>query len=210
MTTAIGAYATAALLKSQTAISDTTDDTVLGYVCDRINAYIESRTQRVLAPITSATYLYDGDGTTSIYLPFPVDKPPIGGLRAVTLVELQLFTAAGYTTLPAGDTFLRQQAVRASGAPYERLVLSDFPTGGFLYFPRGFATVRVTGTAGWAAIPDDITEVALVAATRAWHAVQAGQADMIGTDEMGRPLVSRFFSARDLETLDRYGASLPG
>jgi hypothetical protein len=58
-------------------------------------------------------------------------------------------------------------------------------------------------TTGWAAIPDDITDVALTAATRAWHAVQAGQQDIVGTDDMGRPLVSRFFSARDLETLAR-------
>ncbi len=92
--------------------------------------------------------------------------------------------------------------------PYERLEWTDFPTiyGGF---PRGMQTVRSTATAGWAAIPDDITEIALVAAIRAWGARQSGQTDLVGSTEMGQPLVSRFFSQRDRETLNLYTARLP-
>lgn len=206
--TAIGAYATATLLKGRTGITDTTDDTVLGAICDQVNQYIETKTRRVLAPISSATYLYDGDGSRSLYLPFPADTPPIGGIRAITLCEIALYTSAAYTTLASTQYFLRQR-VGMTG-PFEKLLFTDYPTGLTASFPKGYATVRITATAGWAAIPDDITELALVAATRAWHAVQAGQADIIGTDEMGRPLVSRFFSARDLETLATYSVDIPG
>lgn len=207
MTTAIGAYATATLLKSRLGVTDTTDDTALGTICDQINQYIETKTRRVLAPITSAVYLYDGDGSFSLDVRFPVDAAPIGGIRALTLVECQLYTGAGWATVPAGQYFLRRK-VGMTG-PYERLAFTDYPTGTYTHWPLGFSTVRLTGTAGWAAIPDDITELALTAATRAWHSVQAGQQDIVGTDEMGRPLVSRFFSARDLETLNTYGTDIP-
>lgn len=207
MATAIGSYATASALKSRINISDTTDDTVLGTICDQVNQYIETKTGRVLAPITSTTYLYDGDGSRDLYLPVPTDKTPIGGIRAVTLVEAKQYTGTTFETVASTQYFLRGR-VTITG-PYEWLYFTDHPTGSFSRWPRGYETVRVTGTAGWNAIPDDITDLALTAATRAWQSVEAGQQDIIGTDEMGRPLVSRFFSARDMETLRTYGISLP-
>lgn len=200
--TAIGTYATAAALKSRIAIGDVVDDTVLGLICDQVNQYIETKTRRVLAPISSATYTFDGDGTRTLRYP--------KGIRAVTLLECQLYTTAGYSTVPATQYFLRPSSGDLlPGWPYTRIEFTDFPIGMFSYFPHGYDTVRVTMTTGWAAIPDDIIDLALTAATRAWHAVQAGQTDIVGTDEMGRPLVSRFFSARDLETLATYSTDLP-
>src|SRR5687767_10613165 len=90
--TAIGAYATSAALKAVAGIAtaDTTDDTLIGLICDRVNQYIETTCKQVIAPLSSATYLYDGDGLTRIFLPAPVNASygGIGGLRAVTLVEL--------------------------------------------------------------------------------------------------------------------------
>lgn len=208
MTTAIGAYATAAALKTRINISDSTDDTVLGNVCDQINDYIEDRTHRVIAPISSATYYYDGDGSRSLYLPITADGTHIGGIRAITALSCQQYTGAGFSAVDSSQYFLRQ--VVGIRGPFERLLFTDYPTGMFSSWPRGFKTVQITATAGWAAIPDDITDLALTAATRAWHAIENGQSDIVGTDEMGRPLVSRFFAARDLETLDRYGTDIPG
>ena len=202
MTTAIGAYATLAALKSRASISDTTDDAVLTSICDQINQYIETKTGRVLAPIASATYTFDGDGSRVLRYP--------RGIRAVTLLECAQYTGAGYETVASSQYFLRPAAAELRpGWPYTRIEFTDMPTGTFTAFPRGYDTVRVTMTTGWAAVPDDITELALVAATRAWHAVESGQQDIVGTDDMGRPLVSRFFSARDLETLRTYGVDVP-
>lgn len=202
MTTAIGAYATTALLKARTAIPDTTDDTVIGSICDQINQYIEDRTKRVLAPISSATYLYDGDGSRELYLPRPKNASPIGGVRAISVLEVAPYTGGTFVTLNETDYFLERQVMMTG--PYELVCLSDRSTSGYGYFPSGYRNVRVTATAGWAAIPDSITDIALTAATRAWHAVQSGQTDIVGTDEMGRPLVSRFFSSRDYATLQDY------
>ncbi len=206
MTTAIGAYATLAAVKTRAGITDTTDDTLITTICDQINAYIETYTQRVLAPIGSATYLYDGDGGRNLYLPNPISGP-IGGIRAISLLETALYTTAQYQTVLSTQYFLRQPI--GMNGPFEWLVWTDFPISTYPGFPRGMQTVRITATAGWAAIPDDITEVALVAATRAWGARQSGQTDLVGSTEMGQPLVSRFFSQRDRETLNLYTARLP-
>ena len=201
MTTAIGAYATATLLKSQTGIADTTDDTALGNVCDRINQYIETKCGRVIAPVASATYLIDGDGTKRFHFQ--------GGIRAISALTVGDHTGATKVALASTEYFLRPSThERKPGWPATEVILSNYNATRSV-FPSGFDTISMTATTGWAAIPDDITEVALTAATRAWHAVQAGQADIVGTDEMGRPLVSRFFTARDLETLRTYGVDLP-
>lgn len=204
--TAIGSYATTAGVKLRAGIgtADTADDALLGTICDQVNQYIESKTGRPIAPITgTATYYYDGDGSRSLFLPLPAVGPPIGGLRSVTLVEVASQTGAAYTTVPASDYFLRE-SVGVTG-PYQRLLFTDVPTGTYAAWPRGYSTVRATSAAaGWAAIPDDLIEVGQVAAVRAWGARQSGQTDIVGSDENGNALVSRFFSARDLGTLRAY------
>lgn len=202
MTSAIGSYATPTALKSRLGITEVTYDSLLGTFCDQVNQYIETKTGRVLAPITSAVYYYDGDGSDSLYLPRPASGPPIGGLRAITTLDLAYYTGSAYVSTPTTEVFLRQQ-VGMTG-PYERLAFTDFPRAGFTYFPRGYNTVKVTATAGWAAIPDEVTDVALTAAGRAWYARQSGQQDIVGTDEHGVALVSRFFSPKDLGVLRTY------
>lgn len=205
MATALGSYATAALIKSRAGISDSTDDTLLGQIADQVNAYIERETHRVIAPITGTPVLiYDGDGTNRLYLPITQDDtyPYVGGIRTITKLEIAQYTGSSYEVIAAGDYFLRGKSHPA--APFNWLYLSDWPSGSYARFPKGFATVRITATAGWAAIPDDIIDVALTVAVRLWHARESGQQDIVGTDEMGERLVSRFMSGRDRDTLRAY------
>ena len=204
MTTAIGTYATLTDLKTRLGITATTDDTVMTALCAEVNAYIEGpqACNRVLAPISSAAYTFDGDGSRILNYP--------RGIRAVSLLEVAQFTGAAYSTIPSTDYFIRPSAAnRQSGWPATQLVMTDIPHTFFAYFPVGYDTIRVTMTTGWDAIPDDITDVALTAATRAWTSIQAGQHDIVGMDDMGRPLVSRFFSSRDMGTLRAYSQNLP-
>lgn len=204
MPTAIGAYITPALLKTQLGFSDATDDTVLGYVCDRVNAFIEGRTRRILAPVASAVYLFDvAESSRSLDVSQHVGGFT-GGLRAITLLEFARHTGAAYATIPAGDYFLRDPSGPAM--PFDRLYLSDIVTGGFTRFPVGFATVRATATAGPAAILDDVIDLASTAASRSWHGIQSagnGDASVVGTDEMGA-IVTRSFWPKELEILRRY------
>lgn len=200
MATAIGSYVTSTILKARAGITDTTDDALIGTICDQVNQFVEGTTGRVLAPVTSVARIFDGDGSRCLRVR--------QGVRAVSLLELAYYTGGAYTTVAAGDYFLRPVAdLLAPAEPYTEIWLSDFPAGGFTVFPKGYATVRVTATWGPNAIPDDIAEVAVVIAMRAWFARQAGQEDIIGTTEMGQPIVSRFVSGRDRDTLRRYSVA---
>lgn len=190
MATATGTYATVAGLKARlfgAGITDTADDTLMGTICDQVNQFIESPhgTGRILAPISSATYLIDGNDLTRLYFP--------KGIRAITDLQVGDYTGDTRDVLATTDYFLRPLTQdRKPGWPAMYVQLSDLPAGAHSVFHKGFETVSMTCTAGWSAIPDDITDVALTTATRAWAARQTGQADVVGNDETGAPVVSRF------------------
>lgn len=205
MTTAIGSYATGSAFKSRAGITDSTDDTLIASICDQVNSFIENTTGRIIAPITGTPALvYDGTGENRLYLPVTQDATyaRVGGVRSISTLEIAQYTGAAYETVAVGDYFLRAQHM--PGAPFDWLYLSDRPAGSYYTFPKGFATVRVTALAGWAAIPDEITDLALTLAIRLWHARESGQQDVTGTTEMGDRIVSRFISGRDRDTLRRY------
>jgi hypothetical protein len=204
--TAIGAYATASLVKARlfaAGVTDTADDTLIGTICDQVNQFIEgpAGAQRVLAPITSAIYLFDGDNSN--YLIYPP------GIRAVSLLEIADYTGGAFTTVTSTEYFLRPLAQDRDSPqhPATQVWLGD--QGTYRYFRLGWANVRITMTTGWAAIPDDITDVALTTAVRAWHARQSGQADIIGNDDTGAPLVSRYVAPHHRGILAAYRPLVP-
>ena len=203
MATAVGTYATLADTKLRLGLgtATTTDDTLLQDLCDQVNGWIEATTGRVVAPY-AGTYTFDGyealDDVT-----FPVRM----GIVALSSLEIAQQTGGTFSTIPATDYFLNPpSASREPGWPAFRLLLSDVPSGSnpYPYFPAGYQNVRMAGTFGWSAIPDELIDVALTTTVRAWHARQAGQADIVGTDEYGRPLVSRYVSGRDKATVTRF------
>ena len=208
MTTAIGSYATLAAVKARlSGTFDSTDDALIGTLCDQANQFIESPqgTGRVLAPrpIGSGAnefQYFDGDGGRILWF----------DVRAVSELAVAPMTGGAYTVLPAADYFLRPLPQdRSAGWPATRIELSDYGTGGYYAFPAGYATVRVKAVTGWPAIPDDIAGLAITMVVRAWHARQSGQTDIVGNDETGAPVISRFLSAQDWLTLKAYRVAPP-
>jgi hypothetical protein len=205
--TATGAYATTALVKARlfaAGVTDTADDTLIGTIVDQVNQFIESPQGcgRILAPAASATYLVDGNGLRRLYFP--------RGLRAVTALLIGDYTGDTRDTIASTDYFLRPTATdRKPGWPAEWIELSNLPAGVHRVFHAGYETVSITGTTGWNAIPDDITDVALTTAVRAWHARQSGQADVIGNDETGAPVVSRYVAPFHWATIKAYKVRRP-
>ena len=205
MSTATGTYATVAAVKARLG-SETTwpaaDTTMLSSLCDQINAWIEGEAGRTICPLSDTAMTLDGlaaDDSRRLAIPW--------GIRTLTKLELAPITGATFVEVPTTDFFLRPLAYqRDPGWPATWVVLTDVPSAGNSagWFAAGFMNVKLTGTFGWAAIPDEVAELAVTAVVRAWHARQAGQTDVIGSDDFGRPIVSRYVSGRDRATLSRY------
>lgn len=199
MPTAIGTYATLADVKTRMGRTDTADDTLIQQLCDETNQWIETYTGRVIAPYSATTYTLDGNTAVDTFLDVPI------GIRTLTLVEVAPYTGSAFTTVPATDYLIRPDlASLPPGWPATTLLFSDYPAGSYAKWPAGYANVRLTGTFGFAAIPDDVRGVAIARVVRQFHGRQAGQTDIIGSDETGAPIVSRYTSPADLATLNRY------
>ncbi len=201
MTSAVGSYATLSAFKARTDLGTAamSSDDVIESICDQVNMWIETWAGRPLAPWGTAAataYLDVAAETDHLYVPL--------GITSLDEVAIARYTGADYETVPEADVFLRP-ATPDPGWPYTWIELSDVPTTGTTarFYP-GKETVRVIGMFGWPAIPDDITDLALSLATRVWFSRQAGQADVVGTDAAGNPVVSRALSPRDRETLRLY------
>jgi hypothetical protein len=192
---AVGAYATLAGVKARAGITDTTDDALLQTLCDQQNDWIERYIGRAVAPLTATTLTLDVTvPTRRLLVPF--------GIRTLTQLEIATQTGAAYSVVPSSDYVLRPPAdLRVAGAPAFWIVLKDAT--GWQFWP-GTDTVRLTGTFGWAQIPEDLVEIAEVAVIRAYQARRAGQVDVTGSDLTGQPIVSRGLSARDMATLRSY------
>lgn len=201
MATAIGTYATRALVTARVGGTfDSGENSLIDELCNDVNAEIETTTGRVLAPISSATYLFDGNDRRELWIPM--------GVRAVTLLEIAPFTGGTFETIPAGDYYLRPLPQnRRPTWPATRVRLSDLPTGSYATFIRGMENVRITMTAGWAATPDDVIRVAVDAAVRAWHARQVGQPEQ--SESIGSPISTNYLSRRDRAILLDYSRESP-
>lgn len=203
LATATGSYIATAGLKTRLGITDSTDDTLLGTICDQVNQFIESKTGRILAAITLTAATFDGNDAVEEgrCLPFPQ------GIRSISLLEVAPNTGGTFTTVASGDFFLRPVSTKRSpGWPATEIWISDVPSSSttYPYFPPGYDNVRITGTAGWAAVPDDVVAVAYSLGTAAWRARGAGGGDSftIGTD--GSRTFERMLSEKDRRTLEKY------
>lgn len=202
---AIGTYATVANVKKRLASSDSyssDDDAVLATLCAGINGWIELKAQRVLGPIEDATYVFDASDWTEDGTVLPIRH----GIRSVTSLKLATASGATLQLVPADEyELLPRSQNRQFGYPATRLHLHN--EGGTSPIARVYAGRGVTeliGDFGWETVPSEIQELAETAVVRAWHGRQAGQSDIIGSDETGEPIVSRFVSARDREILKAY------
>jgi hypothetical protein len=199
MATAIGTYATTALAKEAMGITNATDDTLIGKLVDRVNGWIEWRVGRVLAPIASTTYTYDGNDTNRLSV--------VAGVRTVTALTVAPSTGATAVAVPAADIFIRPVTQeRLTGWPGEEIWISDRPTGSVSIFSKGFGTVAVTGTFGWVAIPDEITSIALTCVAAAWARRKEGNVEIVEIGPDGDRTFIAYLSREERRVLEMYTA----
>lgn len=203
MATAIGIYAAMTAVKARLGPDATftnSDDAVLSTLIDGVNQWVESYTKRVLAPHSATEYILDGSSAIG----GRVIEVPIG-IRTLTGVEVAPYSGAALAAIPLADALLRPSALDLLlGRPAVDLWLTDLPAGIYRSWPSGYANIRLTGTFGFAAIPDDVVSVAVSMAVRSWHGRQTGQSGIIGTDENGDTIVAPMPTASDYQILKRY------
>lgn len=171
---------------------DAVDDDYLATVVDAVNDWVVDRIGLDLSPAGTATRKLDGDGTRELFVP--------GGLRSVSVVQVSSDGWQTFQSVTDSVTLLPEAWRKPPSEPHHTLRLAE---GSGLAFPCGEQTVLVTSTEwGYADWPARVVEVAETIGVRMYQARSTGQRDVIGSDELGNPVVSRFVSLKDRDTID--------
>lgn len=191
------AYCTTELVKVRLGIgtADTDDDALLDDIVEQTNDYIEAYTWRPIGPTNGGTATFDGyedvdpDGRTLFVRQ---------GIRAITSITVATSTGATPVSGTAADfVILPRTQNRKPDWPGFHVRVKDTVTGAVSQFAHGYGDIVIVGDFGWASIPPAIKEVAETLAVRTWHARKTGQADIVGSEANGEPIVSRYLSTRD-------------
>jgi hypothetical protein len=159
------AYCTLAELKSTLRITDNVDDSILEIAINSASRAIDSYCER--------QFFQSAPNTQRVYTPEDSFVTQIDDLT--TLVSIQTSSdGEGFdTTWKASDYQLEPLNGVAGGisSSYTRIrAIGDFlfPTWAINNVNSGEATVRITGTFGWSAIPVEIKQACLLQSARAY------------------------------------------
>ena len=133
--------------------------------------------------------------------------PISNGIVAATSVEVALYTGGPFSLIPGTDWYIRPTPLeREPGWPGTELWMTNIPSGGNTtpYFPPGFANVRVAGSFGWPAIPEEIASIAQIVTVSAWRNRSAGGGDSVTVGLDGERTFERFLGYEDKRTLARF------
>lgn len=198
-------YTTSTTLKSRVGITDAVDDTVLGVICGQVNSWLEGRIGFPVGPITSEERLFDGSKVRwcsdheSWYLPvYP------WGVRSVSAVRTSTDDGASYTSQTASDVLIRPHAFeRETDWPGFELHIKSTVT--WAWITSGYDSNGVTGTWGWAAIPDELKAIGdkIAIAMFRGRSYGSGQAYAVGEDDVAS-VAAEELSATDWKTIGKY------
>ena len=176
--------------------------TLLDSYCTQANDYLEQYMWRPIGPTAGGTATFDGiedvspDGR-SLYVR--------QGIRAITSITVAPSTGAtGVAGTVADFVILPRSQNRKPGWPGFEVRVKDAVTGPVSLFAHGYGDIVLVGDFGWEAIPDSLKELAETMVVRMWHARQTGQADIVGSEANGEPIVSRYLSKRDKMLLQSF------
>lgn len=171
---------------------------ILALIAANVNDSLEQYVQRPIGPGGTAARSYDGDGSDELWIS--------EGLTGITTLEVASGTGGSFTTMGSGEYVLRPYShQRPTGWPAFYIKITDVATT-YLTFTRGYGTVRVTPDSsgfGWAAIPTELSELALRWGVRMWQNRQAGEAGQVGSGDFGATVFA-VLTDEDYEVLNRY------
>ena len=203
------AYCSATTIKARIGITNATDDTLLGVIAGEVNSWLEKKIGFPVGPITSEERLFDGSVVTHGGLCLPVYP---WGVRAVTAAKYRTQTGDSYTNLTtATDIFLRPQShMRYTDWPAFEIWLSD--QGTLATWPTyGFDAIGITATCGWAAIPSELSSIAIRLGVAMWRRRSSGSAQMAVSEDAIAAIAAEELMSSDWRTIwDYEGLRLVG
>ncbi len=187
---------------------------------------IDRYTDRYFYADGISTKYFDGDGSTDLYVR-DHDFYTLTALK-IALTEnndpadsTQWYTIHGDGITPPSNFYLEPSNRREIGSvtdqtmlePFYRITIPGNPWSGSTtdYLPtftRGRRTVAITANWGWAAIPDEIRDLAVKLALRMWRAKESGQTVNLGSADFGVTQVAQYLDVGDVHTLDFYRRSV--
>lgn len=149
-------YATLQQLKSAIGIADGFDDSALEMALEAASRQIDSYTER---------YFYNAGTATKIFAPIDNWVCPTEDFTTLTQVQTSEDGDTWDTTWAADDWQAEPLNGRAGGlvTSYTQIrAVEDY----LFPYRNGEATVRLTGTWGWSAVPIAITQATIILASR--------------------------------------------
>lgn len=180
-------YTTLERVKRHAGIADAVDDAQLIDYIAAVDAELTRRLGVFLGPSTDTVRILDGSdavrGGHRLWIP--------GGIRTLTQVRTSASWGADWETRTLTDFALGPRRYGHPG-PYAYVEVSPSATG----LPCGAADVELTGTFGWAEVPEDIAKLADMVVLRMWMDRSAGP--------LTQPTPSKFIYADDARMLGQY------
>jgi hypothetical protein len=192
-------YVTTAELKRLLPDKGTEDDTYLGEVITRASGEIDRLCGQPFSNLGSQTKVFDGTNSRILMLPRAWPLISVSSLQVKPGGEGDVFQ-----TVPTADYFL-EPAGRLTGDPARSIELAVWNTGPVAFFPWGKGVVSIAGSWGWAATPNEIKEVCLEMAVRAYRTRggRAGGGVSMGPDDVDD--LTRNLTPRAVAILRRHG-----
>lgn len=180
-------YATLAEVKAALRITDTVDDALLELAIESASREIEGHCERVF---------YDVGTATRVFMPEDSYITQIDDLQSLTTLETSSDGDSFDTTWTASDYQLEPLNGVAGGLtqPATRIrAIGDylFPIWSVLNTNANEATVRITGTWGWATVPTAVKQATVLYSMRQFKRYDS-PLGVAGFGDIGAIRVSRF------------------
>jgi len=174
-------YASVAELKARVGITDAVDDAVLGAVLEAVSRGIDNYCGR--------HFYLSAAGTVRYYTPVAHDQVLIEDCVALTAVAGDTDGDRTYEdTWAASDYDLLPENAAADGKPYTTIAVAQ---NGDYSLPVGVRKgLKLTGTWGWSAVPDPVSEACLIQAARVFKRKDT-PFGISGSPEMGQMRIGR-------------------
>lgn len=195
-------YCTTATIKARIGITNSTDDTPIGVIASEVNGWLESKLTFPVGPISSEERLFDGNAVRCRDGFYVIPCYPFG-VRAISAVRTATETGGSYTAQTASDVVIRPHSwERETDWPGFEMWIKD--SASWTWTTSGLDVNGVTATWGWAAIPDELSSIAIRLGVARWRRRSAGSAQYATSEDVMGEVAAEEMAVSDWATINKY------